>query len=126
MAEYAIFDTETDRFFTSNWPQNMCYKILRSWKYHHPNLKMTRFELRTRPYDDLVIDNSVILIIQKATNQIVAYFHWDNRGYALSFNPNEIFFIKYKPPQGQDMTDIMGRNDLKLWDGIGEKLDTLK
>ena len=120
--EYAIFDTETDQYFTSNWPEKMCHKILKLWKNHHPEMNMNRFVLRSRDYDT-VIDNSVILIINKATNRMACYFHYENKGYARGFNKNDFFFVRYFPPKHLDMTDIKDRFDNSIWDGEGEIIE---
>lgn len=113
--ELAIFDTESDQFVTSSWSRNMCNKILTLWQNRHPEMNMSRFELRHRPYPDEIIDNSVVLVVDKNTNQILTYFHWDNRGYANGFE--DTIRIHYYPPTGKDMTEIMERDSGYYWDG---------
>jgi hypothetical protein len=120
--EYAIFDTESDMYVTSNWPENMCHKILKLWANNHPKLNMTRFELRYRSYDDLNYDNSAILVIDKDSRRIACYFHWRNKGYAKAFDPDKYFFVKYSPSNNKDITEEKVRCNNEKWDGNGEIL----
>jgi hypothetical protein len=119
--EYAIYDTEIDMFITKMWSENMCHRILKSWKFHHPERNMSRYELRVRLYpDDDGYDNSAILVIDKSLNKITCFYHWGNRHYCNAYNPNEYIFVKYIPPKGIEITDIYKRFDMQDWDGKGE------
>ncbi len=120
--ELAIFDTETDMFLTGVWSHRMLDKILRMWKRNHPEMNMTRFEYRPRGFTQSLVDRQSILIIDKATNIVVCYYHWSNKGYARAYEPETYKFVRYTAPQGLDITDIMDRNDGKLWGGKGEVL----
>ena len=118
----AIFDTETDRFVTGIWPQPMLEKILRMWKSNHPDLNLQRYEFRPRGNTVRIEDSWAILIVDKATNAIVCYYHWRNKGYARAYEPKNYKFVKYVMPEGLDITDTLERNSLAQWDGKGEVL----
>lgn len=116
---YAVFDTKIDRFITSCWSHRMCEKILRMWEQRGRNL--LRFEIRPRDYDEEA-DNRAILLIGHKNNIVHAFYHWDNRKYALAYSPNVVFPVIYKPPKGMDITDVLRRFDMQSWDGQGDKI----
>jgi hypothetical protein len=117
---YAIYDTESDRFVTSVWTEKFCHKILKLLKGHHPNLNMTRFELRERLYpEDLNYDNTVILVIDKF-NMVVCWYHWENRHYTNAYDKSQYTFVKYTPPNNQDVREIYGRFNYQQWNGQGQ------
>ena len=116
---YAIFDTETDRYCTSCWSWRMCEKILRMWERKGRNL--LRFEIRPRDYGETA-DNRAVLLIGRSDNLIHAFYHWDNRGYALSYDSSVVFPVLFSPTNGVDITDIQKRFDRQPWDGKGSKI----
>jgi len=119
-ARFAIYDTESDQFVTSAWPEKWIHKIWRMWERNHGSKGMARFEIRERYYGNEKPDyNTVVLVIDRETNKTVIFYHWDNRKYALAFDPLKYFFIKYTLPSGE-ITDSLNRFDMKKWDGKGE------
>ena len=77
------------------------------------------YDIRPRDYGE-TSENRAILLVGKDDNLIHAYYHWANRLYALSFNPDEVYPVVYKPPVGLDVSDTFGRFDRQTWDGTGE------
>jgi hypothetical protein len=123
---YAIYDTELDKFVTSNWLEKDCHKILNIWHKRNPKLNMTRYELRHRYYvGDDGYDNSVILIIgnNDPEKRIKDYYHWYNRGYARGYE--DCYYIHYYPPEGKEMQDICSRFDESKWDGTGKRYEII-
>lgn len=124
---FAIYDTETDKFVTSNWKEEDCYKILNLWSKRNPKLNMARYELRHRNYlGDVNYDNSVILIIGEydIEKRIKAYYHWNNRAYAKSYS--DCYYIRYYPPEGKEIQDIYPRFGDCKWDGNGERYGIIR
>ncbi|MFX1537489.1 MAG: hypothetical protein ACFFDI_25050 [Promethearchaeota archaeon] len=118
---YAVYDTESDRFVTAVWPKRFLKRILELWKSNHPDMSMARYEIRKRLYpSDEGYDNRAVLIIDRESNKIVAYYHWNNRHYSNSYDRIKYKFIEYKPPEGIEVEDIYDRYGLQIWNGKGE------
>lgn len=118
----AIFNTKLDMFITGVWPYKFAQRILHLWLSRGRDI--SHCEIRRRILDSP--DTSVILILDKNMD-VIAYFHWVNKGYALAYSYKEHAFVKYTPPADMDISEIYkDRFKKHTWNGKGKIIDISK
>ncbi|KKN59273.1 hypothetical protein LCGC14_0543720 [marine sediment metagenome] len=112
----SVFHTKLDMFITGVWPKRFAERILRMWERGGRDISYC--ELRKRELN--TPDNTAILIVNE-DNHVVAFFHWENKGYAHAYTDPLYKFIKYTPPEGKDINDIYEQFSISKWDGKGKE-----